>query len=207
MGYLVPAKPSEDTRKGGNRLIEFRGPLVALIVAIGWLWVGSIAAWGDTLLDTTTCPTNGAAKLTTPGAPGQQNEWGNMFVAPTGYLKTFTADLAADGNQDVTLALYNANNTGPFGPAVWSRPATIQGTGSTSTFQVQTFTVNQPLNSNQTYAFTIAPAAPTATAWWALGSSSAGSACAPGPVVDRSSDNRTGCRRSRMRPSSSRRTS
>lgn len=162
-----------------------RGPLVALIVAIGWLWAGS-SAWADTLIDTTACATNGAAEVSSPAGPLEQNEWGNIFAAPTGYLKTFTADLAADGNQAVTLALYNANDTGPFRPAVWSGPATIQSTGSASTFAPQTFTVNQPLNPNQSYAFTIASGTPVATTWWASGSPTPGSACAPGAVVDRS---------------------
>jgi hypothetical protein len=30
----------------------YRGPLVALAVAVGWLWLGRIAAWSDTLIDT-----------------------------------------------------------------------------------------------------------------------------------------------------------
>ena len=172
-------------RRGGNQLMDGRGLLVAVIVAIGWLWTGS-GAWADTLIDTTACPTNGAANVSSPSGPLEQNEWGNIFVAPTGYLKTFTADLAADGNQAATLALYNAKNTGPFGPAVWSGPATIQSTGSTSTFEPQTFTVDQPLNPNQTYAFAIASGTPTATTWWAEGHATPGSPCAPGAVVDRS---------------------
>ncbi len=172
-------------RRTGNRLMIRRWPLVGLIVAIGSLWLGS-AAWGDTLIDTTTCATDGDATLSSPGGPLEQNEWGNMFVAPTGYLKSFTANLSADGNQAVTLALYNADSAGPFGPALWTGPATIQSTGSTSSFQPQTFTVDQPLSPNQTYAFTLISGTPTADATWALGSPAPGSACAPGPVVDRS---------------------
>ncbi len=107
-------------------------------------------------------------------------------MAPTAYLKTFAANLAADGNQAVTLALYNANSEGPFGPAVWTEPATIDSTGSTGNYELQTFTVNEPLHPNQTYAFTIASGAVTANVLWALGSPSPGGACAPGPVIDRS---------------------
>ncbi len=124
--------------------------------------------------------------MSSPAGPLEQNEWGNIFVAPTGYLKSYTADLAADGNQGATLALYNATDAGPVGPAVWSGPATIQSTGSTSTFKPQTFTVDQPLHPNQTYAFAIASGTPTATTWWAEGHATPGSPCAPGAVVDRS---------------------
>lgn len=161
-----------------------RGPLVAVAVAGAWLSLGSVPAWADTSIDTTVCATNGAADLTQPGPPAFQNQWGNAFVAPTGFLKSFTANLAADGSQAVTLALFNENSSGPIGSPVWSAPATIASTGSASTFELQTFAIDQPVSPGQSYAFALIPGAPTANAWWAAGSPSPGSACDPGPVVD-----------------------
>jgi hypothetical protein len=94
--------------------------------------------------------------------PAGQNQLGNIFVAPTGYLKTFAASLGADGSQAVTLALFTADAGGPFGPPLWTQAATIAATGSIGTFVVQTFTVDQPLNPGQTYAFAIIAGLPTA---------------------------------------------
>jgi hypothetical protein len=119
------------------------------------------------------------------GTPNNANEVGNIFVAPTGYLKTFAANLAADGNQRVTLALYNANSSGPVGAALWTQPATINSTGSTSMYALQTFTVDQPLITGQTYAFALISGAPAANTWWANGQPGTTSgACYPGPLID-----------------------
>ena len=114
-------------RRGGNQLMNCRGLLVAVIVAIGWLWAGS-SAWADTLIDTTACPTNGAANVSSPAGPLEQNEWGNIFVAPTGYLKSYTADLAADGNQAATPS--SSQSVTP--PAASSSVSTATSSGSAS---------------------------------------------------------------------------
>lgn len=165
------------TRKPSIR----RGQLLAVLVAVGAGWGGSAAAWGDTLIDTTGCLTNGSAQVS--GTPNNANEVGNILVAPTGYLKTFAANLAADGNQPVTLALYNANTSGPVGAALWTQPATINSTGSTSMYALQTFTVDQPLITGQTYAFALISGAPAANTWWTNGQPGTTSgACYPGPV-------------------------
>jgi hypothetical protein len=157
--------------------------LLAVLVAVGAGWGGSAAAWGDTLIDTTGCLTNGSAQVS--GTPNNANEVGNILVAPTGYLKTFAANLAADGNQPVTLALYNANTSGPVGAALWTQPATINSTGSTSMYALQTFTVDQPLITGQTYAFALISGAPAANTWWANGQPGTTSgACYPGPLID-----------------------
>jgi len=154
-----------------------------VLLAVGAGWCGSAPAWGDTLIDTTGCYTNGSAQVS--GTPNNANEVGNIFVAPTGYLKTFAANLAADGNQPVTLALYNANSSGPVGSALWTQPATIDGTGSASTYALQTFIVDQPLITGQTYAFALISGAPAANAWWASGQPGTTSgACYPGPLID-----------------------
>jgi hypothetical protein len=172
----------EFMRRGGHRLATHRAPLAVVVVATGWLCLGTSSAWADMVIDTTACAATGAAELS--ATPNTSNDWGAQFVAPTGYLTSFAADVAADGDQPVTLALYGADSSGPIGGPLWTAPATIDSTGSTSTYAVQTFTVDHPVTPGNSYVFALVPGPATANAWWATDSSGAGSgACYPGPVV------------------------
>jgi len=170
----------EFVRGRGHRFATRRAPLVAIVVAGSWLCLGASSALADTFIDTSGCAADGAGELSAP--PNSQNDWGAEFVAPTGYIKSFAPDLASDGNQAVTLALYNGNSSGPVGLPVWSAPATVDSTGSSSTFALQTFTVDQPVTPGNTYVFALLSGTPTATAWWAVDGASSGP-CYPGPVV------------------------
>ena len=170
----------EFVTRGRHRFAARRAPLVAVVVAGGWLCLGTGSAWADSIIDTSGCAADGAAQLSAP--PSSQNDWGAEFVAPTGYIKSFAADLAADGDEDVTLALYNGNSSGPVGLPVWSAPATVDSTGSASTYGLQTFTVDKPVTPGNTYVFALLSGTPTATVWWALDGASSGP-CYPGPVV------------------------
>ncbi|MBV9605818.1 MAG: hypothetical protein JO027_11945 [Solirubrobacterales bacterium] len=160
-----------------------RAPLLGLAVAAGWLWFGSFAAWGDTTVDTTACPSDGNVTLTSPGSGrgASQDEAGNEFVAPTDYLKTFSAVVAADQNQAVTIGLYSVTGTTPSSSPLWSAPATVMSTGAA--YQRQTFTIDQPLSAGNTYALALTGGPPTANLTWALATPSPG-ACNPGPLVD-----------------------
>jgi len=164
----------------GHRFAALRAPLVAVVVAGGWLCLGASSAWADTVIDTTGCAATGRVQVTAP--PSSQNAWGAEFVAATPYIKSFAADVAADGDQDVTLALYNGNSSGPVGLPVWSAPATVDGTGSADTFALQTFPVDQAVTAGNTYVFALLAGTPTANVWWAADSASSGP-CYPGPVV------------------------
>lgn len=156
-----------------------RAPLLAMAVMAGSLWLGSAGAWGDSLVDTSGCPASGYALLGAPG--GEQNQWGNEFVAPTNYLKTFAADVSLAQNQSITLALFNADAAGPSGAPIWTAPATILST--VGVFKLQTFNVDQVVTAGKTYAFVLIDGTPTTAVGWAIGSASSG-ACSPGPVVD-----------------------
>ncbi len=173
----------EFMRRGGHRLATHRAPLAVVVVAAGWLCLGTGSAWADSVIDTTGCAINGRAELS--GTPNSPNQLGAEFVAPAGYLTTFAANLASDNPQAVTLALYNANSTGPVGPPLWTAPATVDSTGSPTTFALQTFTIDQPVTAGNTYVLGLISATPTANAWWSTDGSGAGSgACYPGPVND-----------------------
>jgi hypothetical protein len=173
----------EFVRRGAHRLAIHRASLAVVVVAAGWLCLGTSSAWADSVIDTTGCAISGRAELS--GTPSSANQLGAEFVAPAGYLTTFAANLASDNPQAVTLALYNANSTGPVGPPLWTAPATVDSTGSPTTFALQTFTIDQPVTAGNTYVLGLISATPTANAWWSVDSSGAGSgACYPGPVND-----------------------
>ncbi|MFZ0977286.1 MAG: hypothetical protein WAN22_34035 [Solirubrobacteraceae bacterium] len=170
------------SRLGRGRATR-RASLAAVVLAAGWLCLGAASAWADSVIDTTGCTIDGRAELS--GTPSSPNQLGAEFVAPAGYLTTFAANLASDNPQAVTLSLYNANSTGPVGPPLWTAPATVDSTGSPTTFALQTFTIDQPVTSGNTYVLGLISATPTANAWWSVDNSGAGSgACYPGPVND-----------------------
>ncbi len=160
-----------------------RASLAAVVIAAGWLCLGPTSAWADSVIDTAGCTINGRAELS--GTPNSPNQLGAEFVAPAGYLTTFAANLASDNPQAVTLALYNANSAGPVGPPLWTAPATVDSTGSQTTFALQTFTIDQPVTPGNAYVLGLISATPTANTWWSTDNSGAGSgACYPGPVND-----------------------
>lgn len=164
----------------GNRRPGPRALLGAVVVAT-WLGLGTSAAWADTVIDTTGCAIDGRAELS--GTPNSPYQLGAEFVAAAGYLTTFAANLASDNPQAVTVALYNANSTGPVGAPLWTAPATVDSTGSATTFALQTFTIDQPVTAGNTYVLALISATPTANTWWSVDSSGAGSgACYPGPA-------------------------
>jgi hypothetical protein len=160
-----------------------RASLAAVVLAAAWACLGATSALADSVIDTTGCTINGRAELS--GTPSSANQLGAEFVAPAGYLTTFAANLASDNPQAVTLALYSANSTGPVGPPLWTAPATVDSTGSPTTFALQTFTIDQAVTAGNTYVLGLISATPTANTWWSTDNSGAGSgACYPGPVND-----------------------
>lgn len=170
------------SRLGRGRATR-RASLAAVVLAAAWLCLGATSALADSVIDTTGCTINGRAELS--GTPSSANQLGAEFVAPAGYLTTFAANLASDNPQAVTLALYNANSMGPVGPPLWTAPATVDSTGSPTTFALQTFTIDQPVTAGNTYVLGLISATPTANTWWSTDNSGAGSgACYPGPVND-----------------------
>src|SRR5579875_2909570 len=163
-----------------------RALAVVASVAAGWLALGGATAWADTTIDTTGCPVSGfitISQLPQGGFPAQQNSIGNEFTAPSAFLSSWTANLASDGTQGATIALYRADSAGPIGAPLWTAPATLASTGSTSTYRQQTFGIDQPVVQGDTYAFVITASSPTADVYWSEASQSAG-ACSPGPLVD-----------------------
>ena len=109
-----------------------RASLAAVVLAAGWLCLGAASAWADSVIDTTGCTIDGRAELS--GTPSSPNQLGAEFVA-------------SDNPQAVTLSLYNANSTGPVGPPLWTAPATVDSTGSPTTFALQTFTIDGVLGA------------------------------------------------------------
>ena len=116
------------SRLGRGRATR-RASLAAVVLAAGWLCLGAASAWADSVIDTTGCTIDGRAELS--GTPSSPNQLGAEFVA-------------SDNPQAVTLALYNADSTGPVGPPLWTAPATVDSTGSPTTFALQTFTIDSP---------------------------------------------------------------
>ena len=159
--------------------MKIRLPLLALTMVAATVSFGSLPAWADTPVDTTGCPTNGFAVVTSTGFPVEQNEVGNEFAAPAGtnYLKTFTAELAADGNQAATVAFYNADSSGLVGAPLFTAPVTFSSTGSVNTCQPHTFTVDQPVVTGPTYGFVITSTTPSANVDWATEDQSAAATC------------------------------